>query len=479
MVIVLSLLSGLLAYASFAPIGYWWCAPFALALLIHVLAKGRLHQRIFSVVFFGAAFFGPLLAWSNTYVGDIPWFILTVLQIVLLIPLALVPMTKTRNLLLFPSFWIAVEFVRGHFPFHGFGWGRVAFSQADAPFAQVARIGGASLLGYVVALVGLGFYSVFQRRFIVSILLLTSVIVFSTVANFTTPSLPKENFSFIAVQGGVPSLGLDFNSRATAVFENHLRVTDTYLRTHKTKPEIVLWPENSIDVDPFKDLEVRNQLQALADKYNVPLIVGAVLQHGSNFQNASILWEPHSGPTSIYIKRHLTPFGEYIPLRGLAELVSPYAKNVVDFVSGDRIITHKVGAAKFAPIICFELLDDASGREMAKRSNVFVVQTNSATFGLSPESDQQLGITRIRAIEHQRYSISISTSGISALVDSRGRVTHRTGQNQSAVIDASIGLNDSISIADRFGSAIEAILILFPPILVASGLVRRRRRISQ
>lgn len=479
MVIVLSLVSGLLAYASFAPIGYWWCAPISLALLIHLLANKRLSHRVLAIIFFGAAFFGPLLAWSNTYVGDVPWLILTVLQVVLLIPLAFVPMTRTRNLFLFPSLWIAIEFLRGHFPFNGFGWGRIAFGQADAPYAQVARIGGAPILSFTVAITALSIYLAFQRRFRFSALLLVFVLVFSSVVNFTTPSLPHKNFSFIAVQGGVPSLGLDFNSRATAVFENHLRTTKIYLATHKTRPEVILWPENSIDVDPFKDLIVRDELQTIADQYNIPFIVGAVLQHGSNFQNASILWQPHHGPTSIYIKRHLTPFGEYIPLRGIAEIVSPYAKNVIDFVPGNQTIVHKIGTATFAPIICFELLDDAADRAMANQSNVFVVQTNSATFGFSPESDQQLGITRIRAIEHQRYAISISTSGVSALVDPRGRVTHRTVQNRPTVIDASVGLNDSVSIADRFGSPIETALILFPPILVTLGSVRRRRRISQ
>ena len=471
----MSLVTGLLAYASFPPVGLWWCAPISLALLIYLLSAGRFRQRAISVTVFGAAFFGPLLAWSNTYVGDIPWLILTGLQIALLIPLALIPISSTRNLLMFPFLWVAVEFLRSHFPFNGFGWGRIAFSQADAPYAQVARIGGAPLLGFFVGGVAVLIYLLFQQRVKLSVALMASLIAFALVATISRPSLPKREFSFIAVQGGVPSLGLDFNSRATQVFENHLRTTVDYVTSHATKPQVILWPENSIDVDPFKNPIVRDQLQSVADEFNTPFIVGAVLQHGANYQNASILWEPQKGPTSIYIKRHLTPFGEYIPLRAIAEVVSPFAKNVVDFVPGNRIVVHLVGKAKFAPIICFELLDDASGRGMAKQSNAFVVQTNSATFGLSPESDQQIGITRIRSIEHQRFSISISTSGISALVDPRGRVTHRTGQNQAAVIDSEIGLIDTVSIADRYGPQIQAILLLFPPILIAGSWLRRRR----
>jgi apolipoprotein N-acyltransferase len=474
-VIALSLVAGLLSYAAFAPIGLWWCAPISLALLIYLLSNSRFRQRAIAVVTFGIAFFGPLLAWSNTYVGDIPWLILTGLQVALLIPLAFLHVSNTRNLLSFPFLWVGVEYLRAHFPFNGFGWGRIAFSQADSPYVQIARIGGAPLLSFFVALIAVIAYLSIQQRFKLSILLLASIIAVTFALVITRPSLPKQDFSFMAVQGGVPSLGLDFNSRATQVFENHLRTTVNYVISHPTKPQVVLWPENSIDVDPFKDPIVRDQLQSVVDEFNVPFIVGAVLQHGSNFQNASILWEPKKGPTTIYIKRHLTPFGEYIPLRAIAEIVSPYAKNVVDFVPGNRIVIHVVGRARFAPVICFELLDDASGRAIAKHSNAFVVQTNSATFGLSPESDQQLGITRIRSIEHQRYSISISTSGVSALIDPEGRVTHRTGQNQAAVIDSKIGLIDSVSIADRYGSPIEAILILFPFILVTLGWFRRRR----
>ncbi len=475
MVIVLSLVSGLLAYAAFPPIGMWFSAPIALALLIYLLSNAGLRQRVRAVIVFSIAFFGPLLAWSNTYVGDIPWLILTMLQIALLIPLALIPLTSGRNLFMFPFLWVGVEFLRSHFPFNGFGWGRIAFSQADAPYAQIARIGGAPLLSFFVALIGVLLYLTFQQKIKVAILLLASLIVFTLAATISRPSLPKRDFSFIAIQGGVPSLGLDFNSRATQVFENHLRTTVDYLTSHARKPQVILWPENSIDVDPFKDSIVRDQLQSVADEFNIPFVVGAVLQQGPNFQNASILWEPQRGPTTIYIKRHLTPFGEYIPWRKIAEIVSPYAKKVVDFVPGNRIVIHRVGKAKFAPIICFELLDDASGRAMAKQSNAIVVQTNSATFGLSPESVQQLGITRIRSIEHQRYSVSISTSGVSAVIDPRGRVTHLTGQNQRAVIDSAIGLLDSVSIADRYGSHIEAVLILFPLILIPVSWIQRRR----
>lgn len=468
-------------YAAFAPIGYWWCAPIAFALLLHLLHQPRLFRRLTSVAMFATAFFAPLLAWSNTYVGNVPWLILTILQITLVLPVGFLRLRKENPwlILLFPSLWILTELLRTRFPFGGFGWGRVAFSQADAPYAGLARIGGVPLLSFAIALLGSALYLLFTNHRAMAVALLV-LLVSPTVLLNSTKFSSKPDFTFVAVQGGVPELGLGFNSRATAVFENHLKLTRAYLKNLKKRsnlPDVVLWPENAVDVDPFRIPFIGNQIQALVDDYSTPIILGAVLEKGSHFQNASILWKPETGTSSIYIKQHLTPFGEYIPLRTIAEFVSPYAKNVAGFLPGKGVVLHHVGRAVFAPIICFELLDDQIGRAMALQSNAFVIQTNSATFGTSPESEQQLGISRIRSIEHERYSVSISTSGVSALIDPNGKVLEKRGLNQSAIIDSSIGLVNSTTLTDRYGQPIESALIFLPALFFAGlWLVRVIRR---
>lgn len=467
MVILQALIAGILMYASFAPIALWWSAPIALALLIHLLHQPQLSRRLITVAVFATAFFAPLLSWTNTYVGNVPWLILTLLQIALLTPLGLLHLQKSKPwlLLLFPSFWILIELLRTRFPFGGFGWGRAAFSQPDAPYALIAQLGGAPLLSFVVALIGVALYLLVVDRKLKA-LWLVILIASPTFLLVSAQGNERRDFSFVAVQGGVPQLGLEFNARAMAVFENHLRVTRAYLAQRNGTPDVILWPENSVDVDPFRTPVVKEQIQALVDEYSTPLVLGAVLEVGEKFQNASMLWKPRTGPSSTYIKQHLTPFGEYIPLRTIAEFISPYAKSVAGFLPGNKIVLHRVGRALFAPIICFELLDDQVGREMGKRSNALVIQTNSATFGDSPESEQQLQISRIRSIEHQRYAVSISTSGVSALIDPRGKVSQYRGIGQSAVIDSSIALINSVTPSDKYGQQVELALILLPGIFV-------------
>ena len=91
-----------------------------------------------------------------------------------------------------------------------------------------------------------------------------------------------------------------------------------------------------------------------------------------------------------------------------------------------------------------------------------LVQTNSATFGLSAESAQELEITRIRAIEHQRFAVSIATSGISAIIDNEGAILQKSAQNDAEVLTYDVPLMTTRSISDRLGNSAEILIILVP-----------------
>jgi apolipoprotein N-acyltransferase len=250
--------------------------------------------------------------------------------------------------------------------------------------------------------------------------------------------------SALLIQGNVPEFGLDFNSRAKEVFNNHVIETKKAL-INKDQIDFIVWPENSVDVDPYTNADVFAQLEA----FEQPLIIGAIVRKDGKLLNTSILW----GDTNqqIYVKQHLTPFGEYIPLRPIAAKISPLVDRVNDFSPGDKGMVFEIEAARIAPIICFELIDDQILHDAAKSSNLFVVQTNSATFGTSPESAQQLSITRIRAIEHSRNVLSVSTTGYSAVIDYKGKVVQQTSMASAEHLYASVGLIDQDSVRDKLG----------------------------
>ena len=462
---LLPLLSGLLLTAAFKPIGLWFAAPLAIALLIHAIDKS---QKFFlSFALFAFALNAAGLIWSNKYVGVAPWIALVLLQTLFFLPLGFLKKLGEYWYFYLPVAFLALEEVRARFPFGGFGWLRVGFSQVDAPYARLASVGGVSLLSLATLLLGIGAFQLAKRGSGLTLPIIAITLTLSGIFVFPNNS-PRQTFQVLAVQGSVPKLGLDFNERATEVFYRHLTATQKALAIGK-KPALIVWPENSVDVDPFNNPKVGKAITELVDKNDVPLIIGAVLRTDGKLQNASILFEPKTGATTNYVKRHLTPFGEVMPLRSLLTLFSDLPNQVEDFTAGKSPVIHQVGQAKIAPIICFELIDDRLIQSSAGSSNLFVVQTNSATFANTAQSAQQLAITRIRSIEHARYAVSVSTVGISAIIDTNGVILKSTKESVAASINSSVALNATQTIYDRVGE-FAWVLVLLIGLGFGSGL---------
>ena len=417
--------------------GKWWIAP--IAITVHMYAINRSNHKILSAFLFAAVANAIALHWSSTFVGSVPWIILAMGLSIFYLPLALV---SRWGITTYPLIFLFMEEIRNHFPFGGFGWLRLAYTQPDAPYAQLAAVGGSVALSAVVLLVGLFLFFTTQQKYslipIIPMVLILIPIQLQVVGTTTA----------LMIQGNVPKYGLDFNSRAKAVFNNHFQLTQEEIKKNKNV-DFILWPENAVDVDPFSD-----QNRDVFDKLNSieqPLIIGAVLGRGNKLLNTSIYWDKDQ--PQIYIKRHLTPFGEYVPLRSLARFVSPLVDRVKDFEPGDGLnSTFSINDAIIAPVICFELIDDGILHNAAKTSNLLAVQTNSATFGMSAESAQQLSITRVRAIEHGRNIVSVSTTGYSAVIDYKGKVLQKTSMGTAESIRTDVELMAGKTPRDKFGT---------------------------
>ena len=431
--LLLSALSGLLLSGAFEPIAKWWLAP--IAIIVHMYAINRSDRKLLSAFVFAFTFNAILLHWTSTYVGSTPWIILAFGLSILFMPLALI---GRWGIAAYPLIFVTLEEIRNRFPFGGFGWARLAYSQADAPYALIAARGGAIALSAMTLLIaGFAHFAFTKRVKILFIVPLLTLFIPNNIIEFNQTSV-------LMVQGNVPELGLDFNARAKQVFNNHVKQTRIALQD-KRQVDFVIWPENSVDVDPFTNKDVFAEL----DSFDQPLVIGAIVGKAENLLNTSIFWNENG--QDIYVKQHLTPFGEYIPLRSIAEKISPLVNQVNDFSPGDQQKIFTVGGAKIAPIICFELLDDEILVQAAKKSNIFVVQTNSATFGTSAESAQQLSITRVRAIEHSRNVASVSTTGYSAIIDYKGKVLQKTSMGTAEHVFADVGLIEQSSPRDRYG----------------------------
>jgi len=434
---ILKVIAPLLLACAFEPLGIWFAAPVAFAIYLYHLS--RQERPITYSIYFGLTANLIILYWSGAYVGVLPWVSLAILQALYFIP-AGIAARYTTNLPFLIAAILLMEEVKARLPFGGFAWTRIAFSQIDSPLAAMVSIGGALSLSFVTLL--LSYLAIARKKSTALILLLCAVI-----PSLLLPSAnAKEKLTFTAVQGGTPSKGLDFNSRAMGVLNMHL--SESY-RSVSGDENLIIWPENAIDIDPLENRVVRKKINDLVEATGSPLLAGAVLSKGPI--NAAILFKENSEVGSMYFKRYLTPFGEYMPLRAISEALSPFAQLVNDFEPGQALKIHRVKGAKIASIICFEIINDGVVREAAQESELLVVHTNSATFAGTSEGDQQLAITRLRALEHNRHVISISTTGPSAIVNNRGEVLDSLRDGEIGSLSGDAYLYRDSTISDKLG----------------------------
>lgn len=426
-----------LASAAFEPIGLWFLAIFGFAIYLRKMQTVRT-PILYSFVF-GFLLNAIVLFWSGKYVGLLPWLLLAFLMSLFYLPVGW--MYKKSNSIWLSSLTVLImEEVRSRFPFGGFGWTRIAFSQVESPALPIVAAGGVIALSAFTILSSILLAKLNLKNLAFLVLIFVSVIIL--------PNNPEGSGSvkLLAIQGNTPEVGLGFNSRPKAVFDLHIEATQEFA---KENYDAIVWPENAIDIDPNDYPEVAREIISLNRGLKTPLIAGVVTRSGGNPQNASILYSEIGVAESIYLKRGLTPFGEYIPLRAVAEFVSPLAKTVTDFIPGNGRVTHKISGFNIGPIICYEIIDDHLVRDMARNSQALIVQNNNATFANTAQSAQQLAITRIRAVEHSRYIFSVSTIGISALIDNNGRVLSQTSENRKSFLAGQLLMSDYITLVNR------------------------------
>nr|WP_239091081.1 apolipoprotein N-acyltransferase [Asanoa iriomotensis] len=488
--------AGLTQLLAFPRYDLWWLAPVSVALLAAAVHRRRARTGAVLGLVAGLVFFGPLLEWTNLHTGSLPWVLLFVAESLFIALLGaaaayaspLVDRHRWTWPLLTGVLWVGQEAARDRLPFGGFPWGRLAFSQGDSPALRFAAVGGAPLVTFVVAVVGGLLVTAAWRRWGAPTMLLAAGAVALAAVGLLVPvggGDGQQPVRVAVIQGNVPRLGLDFNAQRRAVLENHVTGTvelaGRVTAGQAQQPDIVIWPENSSDVDPFLDPQAAAAISRAADSIKAPILIGAVLRGpGENqVRNAGVVWLPGQGPdeSRMYIKQHPVPFAEYIPLRKVARMVSKQVDRVrSDFVAGDTPGVLDMGAATIGDVICFEVAYDGIVREtVTGGAGILAVQTNNATFDES-EARQQLAMVRLRAVEHGRDALMASTVGVSAFVDPDGSVHQETGFNTPGVLLTEMTPRATRTLATQLGYWPEMVLSGFAvAALVAAAVIRRRR----
>jgi apolipoprotein N-acyltransferase len=518
--------AGLALLLAFPPYDQWWSAPVGVALLAAAVHRRGLAAGAGLGGLAGLALFVPMLSWTNLEIGNAPWLLLAGSQAAFLAGLGvaaayLSPLADRWRLgwpLLTGVLWVGQEALRSRTPFGGFPWGRLAFSQADSPLLPLAAVGGAPLVTFATALAGgllaaalwrLGSASgaywrqvgglrggwrqvgrlrgggpQLRRLAPAAALLVAAGLVMLAGLAVPLPAPAGPPVTVAIVQGNVPRLGLDFNAQRRAVLDNHVEATlalaGDAAAGRVAAPDLVIWPENSSDIDPVANPDAAAVISQAADAVGAPILVGALVSgdEGERY-NAGLVWLPGQGPGDSYFKRHPVPFAEYLPLQQVVEplaqlLVGDAVDRVGGFAAGGSPGVLTMGPARVGTVICFEVAYDGLVRDtVTGGGQLLAVQTNNATFN-EAEAAQQLAMVRLRAVEHGRESLMASTVGISGFVGVDGRVSHATGFFTQDVLVRTLALADRQTIATRVGVWPEIILVGGALVGLAAAWVARR-----
>jgi len=480
--------AGLALAGAFPPAGLWPLAIAGPALLV-LAVRGKSRVATFALALTcGVVFFVALLSWLVN-VAWYAWVTLALIEALIfaVLALALRPLLRLRGWPLgVAGWWVLQEAVHDRFPWGGFPWGRLAMSQAGAPTAGWAAIGGPPLLTFLLALAGgCVAYLVIAAaargpgreergprgpRPGAAGALLAALAVGAVLAGdlvWAAPSGPGPTAVIATVQGNVPhARNLPKLLRASRVTVNHAAATIALARGiaagRRPAPAVVIWPENSTDIDPRLSAVTHRHIAAAVDAVGRPVLVGAVLN--LPLRNAGQLWLPRRGPTQAYIKRQLVPFGEVIPLRGLLDTVTSLPSlQPRNFRPGHRAVVFRVGRVRLGDVICYEVgFDDLVRSEVLAGANLLAVQTNDADFeldGQMGESLQQLAMARIDAVTTGRAVAVASTTGVSAIIAPDGHIITRSKIWRRAELEASVPLRTVLTPADRAGSWPELAII--------------------
>jgi apolipoprotein N-acyltransferase len=450
----------------------------------------------------GLAFFLVLLRWA-TVIGSDAWVLLALLEASAWLLLG-AGLAAVQRLRFWPAWaaavWVLVEALRATVPLGGFPWGRLAFGVTGSPLLPWAAIGGAAglsalvaFLAQLLALAVLGLRRPGAARWTTPLAAVAGAA--ALVAGAALVPLPTAGrpVTVAAVQGNVPRVGMDFLGEREAVLRNHVQATSRLAAQVRSgrlpAPDLVVWPENSSDIDPFRNPDAGRRIDAAVADIGVPVLVGTLVyppgeagadgvEAVTTVENTGVVWDPDRGPGQRYVKRHPVPFGEYVPFRALLQgVVARLDRIPVDFASGDRPGVLELGGTVVGDLICFEVAYDDLLRDVVDGgAELLVVQTNNATYALTGQPEQQFAISRLRAVEHGRTLVVAATSGISGVVAPDGSVLARTEQFVQELVVERVPTRTALTPATRMGRWPELVLAAGGVLAVVAGLRRRRRR---
>jgi apolipoprotein N-acyltransferase len=487
--LLLALGAGALLASAYQPVDLPALSIPAVAVFSAVVWSGTWRAGALAGAAFGLGFLGPLLWWVSGSISPGAWLALVAVQAgwFALLGSAVATLRSLPGVAWWTAvLWTAVEVLRSAWPLGGLPWGRLGFSALDTVWQGWLQWGGVTITTFVLALVGAATGRlVVSRGARVAPLGVAGLVVAASMVPALSAKQPRayDDARVAIVQGGVPGAGNRLVDYHREVTDNHARETLALFARRDASgqpaPDFVLWPENATAVDPVTDERANRAIAETARATGVPLLAGSVTDGpgADGARNQGIVWSSSGAPGQRYTKRHLVPFGEYVPWRSLATKISNRLAEIPrDMVAGTVGAPLDVAGILIADALCFDVAyDDVIAPQVRRGASLVTVQTSNAMFLGTAQLEQQWDISRVRAIESGRAVVVASVNGVSGAIGPDGQVIARLALRGTASAVVEVPLARTFTPAVRWGPWPGRVAIALA-LLGLTGVASRRLR---
>ena len=471
--------SGALVAFSLPPWGWWPLAFIGIAIFARITTSGITNKRTQFLLgtIFAFGWFAPGMCWM--WFLTPPGYVIAVILFAAFHGVASVVGSRSMYpLVALPLAHALAETFRFSFPFGGVPLASLAISQSASPLVGIVRIGGPLLLTFCVLQIGFALSQLVVAPKMKHLAVFGAIVALVVCAGMFAPkgSDTGETRTIAAVQGGGPQGTLAINTNPRDVVERHLAATRTITSTNL---DMVIWPENVIDVADFYDSVERTEIAEQAARLNAPFVVGITEDMNARyFTNAQIVVNEDGTLGDRYDKVRRVPFGEFVPLRGLLEtLGAPVDRIPRDALAGSDIAQLQVDDTTVGVVISWEVFFSGRANEGVEAGGSLLVNpTNGSSYTGTILQTQQIASSRLRAIENGRWLVQVSPTGFSAFISPTGEVFDRTGVSEQRVLERTINLRSGRTLYSNLGDL--PFIVLMVAVLGSLAFIARKRRLS-
>ena len=460
---LIAALAGALMVCSFAPLEWWFIAPVSMACLFYFWSTNTPKKAAFYGFYFGFGLFIAGVSWvyvSLKIYGGMPTA-MAVLAVILLACIlsiyvalaayiqAMLFSNKNQRLLIMPFVWVVFEWLKGVL-FTGFPWLDIGYSQTSELLSAYAPIGGIYLVSFILAAVSaLIVLVVINQNHEIKVkaaLSIALIFIIAFVADSIKWATPKGKPVDIAVvQGNIP-----IKEKWGAYYQG--KVVRKYVElSAQLNADLIVWPETALPLS-LQQINKQQWQNILPD--SSALLTGIVDQQTNELvYNAAVL-HCENGTSKVYRKKHLVPFGEYLPLRFLLNWLLDYLHiPMSDFSSwkGEQLLNCG-NKLDIALSICYEDAFAVEVRDGLVNAGVLVNISEDAWFGDSLAAHQRLQMAQMRALELARPMVRSANTGPSGFIDANGRILKITEQFKTEAISHSIQPMQGATLYKKFGN---------------------------